>query len=146
MGRRHLRLLSFLTACLACWPLNAEIQSLRIESRLDPNAITISNVDIVFAYDQETAARIPGTKSAWYGNRRNFTRNDSNDIDHISVFIPQGFDSASPLVPARAAEAVRVVVFAEHDSADASPIELTNLHHVLVEIITYGIAARENDI
>ena len=130
--------------CLLSFPALGEIESLHIVSRLDPNAITISNVDIVFAYDEETAARIPETKSRWYGNRRNFTRDESNDIDHISVFIPQGFDSASPPVPARASQAVRVVVFAEHDAADAKPVEITELTNVLVQIIPFGIAVGED--
>lgn len=117
----------------------AAVESIQIRSRLDPNAIEITGIDVLFLYDEATAARIPATKSAWYGNRRALTQEFGEDFDLVSTFIPQGFDSAGVTLPARAAEAIRVLVFAEHAASGAAPVDITEMTNVLIEIDPFGI-------
>ena len=117
----------------------AAVESVEIRSRLDPNAIEITGVDVLFLYDEATMARIPATKSAWYGNRRTLTTELGEAFDLVSTFIPQGFDSARLNLPGRAAEAIRVLVFAEHGAADAPPVNITEMTSVLIEIDPFGI-------
>ena len=120
-------------------PSLSEITSIHISSRLDPNAITITQVDIIFVYDQATIDLFPTTKTAWYSTQRRFVADAGKSIDLISVFIPQGFDSETISLPQRESEALKVYVFAQHDDSEAPPIDITNLGTVLVEIDEFGI-------
>ena len=117
----------------------AAVESVEIRSRLDPNAIEITGIDVLFLYDEATAARIPATKSAWYGNRRTLTMELGEAFDLVSTFIPQGFDSARLNLPDRAADAIRVLIFAEHGASDAPPVDITEMTNVLIEIDPFGI-------
>ena len=117
----------------------AAVEFVEIRSRLDPNAIEITGVDVLFLYDEGTAARIPATKSAWYADRRALTRELGAVFDLVSTFIPQGFDSERLTLPERAANAVRVLVFAEHDASGAPPVDITDMTNVLIEIDPFGI-------
>ena len=117
----------------------AAVESIQIRSRLDPNAIEITGIDVLFLYDEATAARIPATKSAWYGNRRALTQELGDEFDLVSTFIPQGFDSAAVSLPDRAADAIRVLVFAEHAASGAAPVDITEMTAVLIEIDPFGI-------
>ena len=136
----------FLSACTALYSLllfsgsvTAEVSSVFISSTLDPNAIIITEVDVIFIYDAETASNLPDTKSAWYSNKRQFTRNAGNKIDIVNVFIPQGFDSEMTSLPARRADALKVVVYAYHDDSKAAPRDITDTANVLIEIDPFGI-------
>ncbi len=121
----------------------AAVESIEIRSRLDPNATEITAVDVLFLYDAATAERIPASKSTWYANRRTLTRELEGRFDLVSTFVPQGFDSARLALPARAREALRVLVFAEHEAADAPPVDVTGLTRVLIEIDPFGIRVSE---
>jgi hypothetical protein len=133
-------LVALLCFCLAVAPKSmAELESVRLVSRLDPNAIIITEVDIIFIYDQQTKDRLPTTKSAWYSAKRAFTRNADNSLDIVNIFIPQGFDSVQASIPERAGEALQVLVIAYHDDAKAEPVDITAFHQVLVEIDPFGI-------
>lgn len=60
-------------------------------------------------------------------------------FDLVSTFIPQGFDSARLNLPDRAADAIRVLVFAEHGASDSPPVDITEMTDVLIEIDPFGI-------
>tara|TARA_B110000438_G_scaffold291652_1_gene328892 strand:+ start:424 stop:849 length:426 start_codon:yes stop_codon:yes gene_type:complete len=119
----------------------AELYEVRISSRLDPNAIIITEVDIIFVYDNDIVNNFPKSKSSWYSGKRRFTSSAGDKVDVVNIFIPQGFDSVSPTLPARKAEARKVFVFAYHDDAQASPVDLTDMSAVLIEIDPFGIVA-----
>ena len=117
----------------------AEVDSVHISTRLDYNAILITEVDIVFVYSQELVDSFPQTKTQWYSGKRRFTADAGSDLDVVNVFIPQGFDSAVPTLPARRAEALKVYVFAQHDDANIPPVDVTGFDSVLIEIDQFGI-------
>ena len=123
----------------------AEVNSVFISSTLDPNAIIITEVDVVFIYDAETGRNLPDTKSAWYSNKRQFTRNAGDKIDIVNVFIPQGFDSEMTSLPTRRADALKVVVYAYHDDSKAAPRDITDTANVLLEIDPFGIRVSSRD-
>jgi hypothetical protein len=125
--------------------VSAEVNSVFISSTLDPNAIIITEVDVIFIYDAETVSNLPDTKSAWYSNKRQFTRNAGDKIDIVNVFIPQGFDSEMTSLPARRAAALKVVVYAYHDDSKAAPRDITDTANVLVEIDPFGIRVSSRD-
>ena len=142
----------FLSACITLYSLflfseivAAEVNSVFISSTLDPNAIIITEVDVIFIYDAETASNLPDTKSAWYSNKRQFTQNAGDKIDIVNVFIPQGFDSEMTSLPARRADALKVVVYAYHDDSKAAPRDITDTANVLVEIDPFGIRVSSID-
>ena len=120
-------------------PSSAEVNSIYISSRLDPNAIIITQVDIVFVYDQDILDEFPSTKTAWYSNQRRFISEAGDKIDLVSVFIPQGFDSQTVSLPERASRSLGTFVFAQHDASEAPPIDISSLERVLIEIDEFGI-------
>lgn len=132
-------LLVGLSTTLSAASATSSVESVAVRSRLDPNAILITEIDVVFVYDAALIDQIPDSKKAWYGNKRNITRKAGEGLDVVNLFIPQGFDSDRLSLPERRGEALQVIVFAYHDSADAKPIDITDLKNVLVEVDTFGI-------
>lgn len=132
---------STLLACLLLLASAAhgEVNSVFISSTLDPNAIIITEVDVIFIYDEEVAASLPATKSEWYSNKRQFTRNAGDKMDIVNVFIPQGFDSEMASLPDRRAEALKVVVYAYHDDSKAPARDISEWENVLIQIDPFGI-------
>ena len=121
------------------------MNSIYISSKLDPNAIIITQVDIVFVYDQEIIAKFPPTKTAWYSNQRRFISEAGDKIDLISVFIPQGFDSQSVSLPQRSKDALKTFVFVQHDDSEVPPIDISSFERVRIEIDEFGIlVSRQN--
>jgi len=92
----------------------ASLASVDIKSNLDPNAITITEIDIVFLYDQALVDAFPATKSRWYSLRRTLTRRWGDSMDVVSVFITLGFDSDTAILPGRGLDAVKVYVIGQH--------------------------------
>lgn len=123
----------------------ADVESIYIESRLDPNAIIITQVDIVFVYTQEIVDSFPATKTEWYSNLREVIAAAGENMDVRSVFIPQGFNSEMASLPERRTEAIKVYLFAEHDASTAPPIDVTDYSNVLVEIDEFGIVVSRRD-
>jgi len=119
--------------------LSAEVNSVFISSRLDPNAIIITGVDVVFVYDQEIVDSFPATKTQWYSGKRRFTQEMGDGADVVSVSIPQGFDSTMVSLPQRRSEALKVFVIGQHDDALVAPMDVTGFGNVLVEIDPFGI-------
>jgi len=60
-------------------------------------------------------------------------------MDVVSVFVPQGFDFNTAVLPERKLDAVKVYVFGQHDEAAAIPIDVTDLSAILVTIDDLGI-------
>ena len=118
---------------------SAEVNSVAVRSTLDPNAVLITEIDIIFVYDAEIASNFPSTKSGWYSGKRAFTREVGDAVDVVNIFIPQGFDSVTASLPARRNEAVKVFIFAYHDDSQAAPIDVTEFGDVSVEIDQFGI-------
>ena len=142
----------FLSACIALYSfflfsssVTAEVNSVFISSTLDPNAIIITEVDVIFIYDAQTAGNLPDTKSAWYSNKRKFTRDAGDKMDVVNIFVPQGFDSEMASLPLRRADALKVVVYAYHDDSKAAGRDITGTANVLVEIDTFGIRVSNRD-
>lgn len=121
----------------------AEVNSIRISSRLDPNAIIITEVDVVFVYDQSVLDEFPATKSAWYSGKFMFTRDAGDGVDIINTFVPQGFDYLDLNLPQRRQQALKVFVFAQHDDSARSALDITKLATVLIEIDPFGVVVSE---
>ena len=105
---RFTRIVSILFISVLINFSNAEVNSIHIESQLDPNAIIITQVDIIFVYAQELIDSFPATKTAWYSNQRQFIADAGDRIDIRSVFIPQGFNSETASLPERGAKALKI--------------------------------------
>lgn len=128
-----------LSCLLGSGSLLADVNSVFISSRLDPNAIIITEVDVVFVYDQEIIDSFPQTKTQWYSGKRRFTQEAGDRVDIVSIFIPQGFDSTMANLPNRRSDALKVYVFGQHDDSSVAPVDITNFGNVLVEIDQFGI-------
>ncbi|MBL4580572.1 MAG: hypothetical protein JKY29_02045 [Gammaproteobacteria bacterium] len=135
----------FCSLFLASGNVASEVNSVFISSKLDPNAIIITEVDVIFIYDAETVSNLPATKSAWYANKRQFTSDAGDKLDLVNIFIPQGFDSEMASLPARRADALKVVVYAYHDDSKATARDITDTANVLIEIDPFGIRVSSRD-
>jgi hypothetical protein len=148
MPLRHLHacVLALLTV-LVCWPLalqaQSTVESVRITSRMDLNSILISGVDIVFFYDDSITGAEPMTARSWYSRKRQLRETQAERFDIVNTVIPQGFDSATPSLPARHREAVRVLVFSEHQSPQSLAFDITAMTNVLIEIDQFGLLVSE---
>ena len=129
-----------LVLTLTCMQFSiAEVNSIRISSRLDPNAVLITEVDIIFVYVTEIVENFPATNRTWYSGKRAFTRDAGDDVDIVNIFIPQGFDSVTASLPERSDEALKVFVFAQHNDSQAAAVDITELGNVSIEIDPFGI-------
>jgi hypothetical protein len=132
------RLITALVLCLTISPALA-VDSVFIQSQLDYNAILISGVDIVFIYDEQVLEEFPDSKSAWYSGKVEFIEQAGERADVVSIFIPQGFDSEMASLPERRDQALKVFIYGQHDASDASPVDVTTMEDVLVQIDQFGI-------
>ncbi|PCJ23559.1 MAG: hypothetical protein COA96_11445, partial [SAR86 cluster bacterium] len=117
----------------------AEVNSVSIRSQVDPNAILITEIDIVFVYTKEIGDSFPSSKSAWYSGKQSLIQKAGDDVEIVNVFIPQGFDSENARLPTRKHEAVKVFIIAYHDDPEVAPIDVTEMVDVFIEIDAFGI-------
>jgi hypothetical protein len=82
---------------------------------------------------------LPVNKRDWYSNKRRFTSQYKDVLDVVNIFIPQGFDSVKAILPGRKEKAVKAFVFAYHDDSKASPVDITNIANVKIEVDQFGI-------
>jgi hypothetical protein len=132
-------------ASLSTATAHAEVSSVFVQSRLDYNAILITEVDILFVYDDAVLDGFPATKTEWYSNKRGFLGSAGDRVDLVNIFVPQGFDSEMASLPQRRADAVKVFVFGQHDGSTRAPIDITDFENVLVEIDQFGILVSERN-
>ena len=123
---------------------SAELERVFLKSRMDPNAITITEVDIVFLYDEMLINEFPKTKSRWYSMRRTLTQRYGDKMDVVSVFVPQGFDSETVSLPQEKNQAVKVYVIAQHDDGSVAPVDVTNRKDITVFIDGFGIIVTDS--
>lgn len=121
----------------------AEVDSIRLSSLLDPNAILITEVDVVFVYDQALADEFPSTKAQWFSGKFMYSRGMGDRAEIVNTFVPQGFDHLDLSLPSRVSEAVKIYVIAQHDDSKTKPAEISKLKQVLVEIDQFGILVSE---
>jgi hypothetical protein len=132
-------LIGLLFTALCAGPVAAVPDTIHIVSRLDPNAIIITEVDIVCIYDAELAAGFPATKKDWYSAKFMLTRNAGDKLDIVNTFVPQGFDTVDPPLPERLKQAKRILVFARHDDSETPAFDITDYSGALIEIDQFGI-------
>ena len=135
----RLRIAALLLTALTGMTAQAEVQSLFGQSRLDYNVILITEVDIVFVFDDEVLENFPTTKTEWYENRRGFLKYAGDNTDLVSIFVTKGFDSEITNLQQRRDQAVKIFVFGQHDSSKHPPTEITGSTNVPVEIDRFGI-------
>ena len=100
----------------------------------------------MFVYDDSVLENFPTTKTGWYSNKRGLLESAGDNIDLVSIFVPQGFDSEMASLPQRRGQAIKVFVFSQHNSSTRPPIEITDFEKVLVEIDQFGILVSQNDL
>lgn len=125
-------------------PAWANPDSIRISSRLDPNAIIITEVDIVFIYDADLAADFPANKKQWYAGKFMLNRTAGSTMDIVNTFVPQGFDAVNPPLPERRGDAVKILVFGLHDASETEAFDITNFKNALIEIDPFGIRVTDS--
>jgi len=133
----------FMLALLSTATAHAEVRSVFIQSRLDYNAILIT--EVLFVYNDAVLDGFPATKTEWYSNKRGFLESAGDHVDLVSIFVPQGFDSEMASLPQRRADAIKVFVFGQHDGSTRAPIDITDFENVLVEIDQFGILVSERN-
>lgn len=116
---------------------DSAVRAVKVESLLDLNAILITEVDVIFVYDEALA--LPATKADWYRNREDFIAANASKLDVVTLSAPQGFVERTLALPERHAEAVQVWVTAYHESGTTRLRDVSNRPGVLVQIQPWGI-------
>ncbi len=138
-------LLTLLILSLSILAHSSDLERVFLKSRMDPNAITITGVDIVFLYDEALVDEFPNTKSRWYSMRRTLTQRYGDKMDVVSIFVPQGFDSETASLPDRREDAVKVYIIAQHDDGSIAPYDVTEREDVTVFIDGFGIIVTDTN-
>ena len=138
-------LLTLFLLSLSMMAHSSELERVFLKSRMDPNAITITGVDIVFLYDEALVDEFPKTKSRWYSMRRTLTQRYGDKMDIVSIFVPQGFDSETASLPDRRGDAVKAYVIAQHDDGSIAPYDVTERKDISVFIDSFGIIVTDTD-
>lgn len=135
------RLAALLAIAILATSVTADtaINSIRVSSRMDLNSILLSGIDVVFFYDDSIVSDQPFTQFDWYSNKREYRETHAEVIDVVNLPILQGFDSANLSLPEGYRDAVRVLVFAEHQTPQSAPADITGMTNVLIEIDQFGV-------
>ena len=120
-----------------------QLSDINISSRLDFNAILITEVDLVFVFDQRLADQLPTLKGQWYSQKYDLMRDGTAGLTVITISAPQGFDSANVNLPQQSTEAVRVFAVGYHEAQETPVHDLTGRKRVLVEIDEFGLLVSE---
>ncbi len=130
-----------LSLLLIAFPVLAEnsLSVVHIISRMDYNAILITEVDIIFVYDQELANNFPYSKADWYRQKYELIATQGQKLAIVTVSIPQGFDSANVVLPEGSAAAIKIYATAVHQPQTAAIHDLTERSQVFIEIDSLGI-------
>lgn len=141
---RRLAALLIVLSMAASATAETNINSIRVSSRMDLNSILLSGIDVVFFYDTSiydpgTVESRPFTQFDWYSNKREYRETHADVIDVVNLPILQGFDSATLSLPEGYRDAVRVLVFAEHQTPQSAPADVTGMTNVLIEIDQFGV-------
>ena len=135
--------LATLLASLAVMPFAAQaensLRSVLIQSLLDFNAILITEVDVVFVYDEAMAAQMPSTKGEWYTKKYDLLQDDPAELDVITTSIPQGFDSVTISLPQNSVNAVMVFAVGYHEAQGVAIHDMTAMERALIQIDQFGI-------
>lgn len=115
------------------------LSSVLIQSLLDFNAILITEVDVVFVYDQATAEGLPTSKGEWYAQKYDLLKDDPQELDVITTSIPQGFDSTTLSLPEQSASAVRIFAVGYHEAQGTAVHDMTDMDSTLIQIDQFGI-------
>jgi hypothetical protein len=129
--------LLLLFACLPAALAQSQVNAVKVESLLDLNAILITEVDVIFVYDD--SLQVPATKADWYGNREAFIAANEGRLDVVTLSIPQGFVERNLVLPPRHAEARQVWVTAYHEAGTVKLRDVSSRSGVLVQIQPWGI-------
>ena len=135
---------SLLTAVMwLATPLSASaengLRNVLVQSLLDFNAILITEVDVVFVYDETAATRMPATKGEWYAQKYDLLKDDPDELDVITTSIPQGFDSASLSLPQNSKTAVKIFAVGYHEAQGVAIHDMTAMEGALIQIDQFGI-------
>lgn len=139
MSRNSVATTIALLLLLAAPGLQAAPAAITVNSLLDLNAILITEVDVIFVYDQAVADAMPRTKEEWYRDKYTLLQQGMDKLQVVTISAPQGFVSDSVRMPERHGEAVRVLICAYHEGNTVALHEVTQYDSVRVDIESYGI-------
>jgi ABC-type siderophore export system fused ATPase/permease subunit len=120
-----------------------QLSDIQVSSRLDFNAILITEVDLVFVFDQRLADQLPTLKGQWYSQKYDLMRDGTSGLTVITISAPQGFDSANVNLPEQSTQAVRIFAAGYHEAQETPVHDLTGRKRVLVEIDEFGLLVSE---
>lgn len=135
------RLMALFVIAVLAIPASADtaINAIRVTSRMDLNSILLSGIDVVFFYDDSIVSDQPFTQFDWYSKKREYRETHAEVIDVVNLPILQGFDSATLSLPDGYQRALKVLVFAEHQTPQSAPADVTGMTNVLIEIDQFGV-------
>ena len=134
-------ILIFLLAVILTSSAVAEnaVRTIRVSSTLDFNAILITEVDVIFIYDEDLAGTLSTVKGDWYREKYSLLEKAEIAMEVITISVPQGFSYETVSLPERHSSAVKILVTAKHEAQNSSLYDITQRTNTLIEIYEYGI-------
>lgn len=128
-----LLLLAGVAGC-ATKPVPAAVRTLRVAAAPDANAVSGTDVDLVFVFEPEAQAALPPTAALWFASRQAL-RAGQPTMAVLALHVPADYALTAIDLPAGYRKAIGVYAFASYVSPAAlAQCKLTPFVHVVLRL------------
>jgi len=104
----------------------------------------VSDVDVLFVYDNALLNQLPFTQFDWVSSKEEYLDRADDLLELLQFHIAADSESQMVPLPQRYSQAVAVLVFASHEDPVAEAIDITFETGILLQIESYGINVIQN--
>ena len=102
------------------WSKSAAVSQIKVVAEVGANQNAATQLDIVFVYDSNVVALLPGTGPDWFQKKDALVAGLANGIDVVSLQVPPA-TLATASLPKRHGKAIDVYVYANYLTAAGQP-------------------------
>ena len=99
----------------------------------------ISDVDVLFVYDNTLLNQLPFTQFDWISSKEEYLDEADNQLELIQFRISAQSELQRLSVSQQQNQAIGILVFASHEDPVAEAIDITSEIKILLQIESYGI-------
>jgi len=117
---------------------NALVQ-ISIQPATELRADFISDVDVLFVYDNALLNQLPFTQFDWISSKEEYLDRAGNQLELVQFRISAQTELQQVLLSQQQNQAIGILVFASHEDPVAEAIDITSETKILLQIESYGI-------
>jgi len=99
----------------------------------------ISDVDVLFVYDNTLLNQLPFTQFDWISSKEEYLDGADNQLELVQFKITAQSELQQVSVSQQQNQAIGILVFASHEDPVAEAIDITSETKILLQIESYGI-------